>query len=57
LFDNSRLSEGRTADFTNAIDLGDLIEVTGTMGASKSGTPSLLVDRWRLTGKCLRPLP
>jgi lysyl-tRNA synthetase class 2 len=57
LFDNSRLSEGRTADFTNAIDLGDLIEVTGTMGASKSGTPSLLVDRWRLIGKCLRPLP
>ena len=57
LFDNSRLTEGRTADFTNAIDLGDLVEVTGTMGASKSGTPSLLVDRWRLIGKCLRPLP
>ncbi|TPG32166.1 bifunctional lysylphosphatidylglycerol synthetase/lysine--tRNA ligase LysX [Mycolicibacterium hodleri] len=57
LFDNSRLSEGTTADFTNAIDLGDLVEVTGTMGASKSGTPSLLVDGWRLIGKCLRPLP
>jgi len=57
LFDNSRLAEGRTADFTNAIDLGDLVEVTGTMGASKSGTPSLLVDHWRLIGKCLRPLP
>ncbi|MCW2511114.1 MAG: lysyl-tRNA synthetase [Mycobacterium sp.] len=57
LFDNSRLSEGSTADFTKAIDLGDLVEVTGTMGASKSGTPSLLVDGWRLIGKCLRPLP
>jgi lysyl-tRNA synthetase class 2 len=57
LFDNSRLTEGQTADFTNATDLGDLIEVTGTMGASKSGTQSLLVDRWRLIGKCLRPLP
>ncbi|MDT5071524.1 MAG: lysyl-tRNA synthetase, class [Mycobacterium sp.] len=57
LFDNSRLSEGSTADFTNAIDLGDLVEVTGSMGASKSGTPSLLVDGWRLIGKCLRPLP
>jgi lysyl-tRNA synthetase, class II len=57
LFDNSRLSDGRTADFTDAIDLGDLVEVTGSMGASKSGTPSLLVDRWRLIGKCLRPLP
>ncbi len=57
LFDNSRLAEGCTADFTKAIDLGDLIEVTGTMGASKSGAPSLLVDRWRMIGKCLRPLP
>ncbi|MGH3637385.1 MAG: bifunctional lysylphosphatidylglycerol synthetase/lysine--tRNA ligase LysX, partial [Mycobacterium sp.] len=57
LFDNSRLSEGSTADFTKAIDLGDLVEVTGSMGASKSGTPSLLVDGWRLIGKCLRPLP
>ena len=57
LFDNSRLSEGSTADFTNAIDLGDLVEVTGTVGTSKSGTTSLLVDGWRLIGKCLRPLP
>jgi lysyl-tRNA synthetase class 2 len=57
LLDNSQLAGGRTADFTNAIDLGDLVEVTGSMGASKSGTPSLLVDRWRLIGKCLRPLP
>ncbi len=57
LFDNSQLSQGSTADFTKAIDLGDLVEVTGTMGASKSGTPSLLVTSWRLIGKCLRPLP
>ena len=57
LLDNSKLSQGSTADFTKAIDLGDLVEVTGTMGASKSGTPSLLVTSWRLIGKCLRPLP
>jgi lysyl-tRNA synthetase class 2 len=57
LFDNSRMTQGSTADVTSAIDLGDLIEVTGTMGASRTGTPSLLVDHWRLIGKCLRPLP
>ncbi len=57
LLDNSRLAEGDTADFTGAIDLGDLVEVTGTMGHSKNGTRSLLVDSWRLIGKCLRPLP
>jgi lysyl-tRNA synthetase class 2 len=51
------LSAGTTADFTGAIDLGDLIEVSGLMGRSKSGTRSLLVRGWRLIGKCLRPLP
>ena len=57
LLDNSILDDGTTADFTQAIDLGDLIEVTGSMGRSKSGTRSLMVRAWRLIGKCLRPLP
>lgn len=57
LLDNSRLTQGNNADFTGSIDLGDLVEVTGTMGHSRNGTPSLLVTRWRLIGKCLRPLP
>jgi lysyl-tRNA synthetase class 2 len=51
------MTAGSIADVTNAIDLGDLIEVTGTMGASRTGTRSLLVEHWRLIGKCLRPLP
>jgi lysyl-tRNA synthetase, class II len=57
LLGNSLLEKGTTADFTHAIDLGDLIEVSGSMGRSKSGTQSLLVHAWRLIGKCLRPLP
>jgi lysyl-tRNA synthetase, class II len=57
LLDNSLLEKGTTTDFTQAIDLGDLIEVTGSMGRSKSGTRSLMVRAWRLIGKCLRPLP
>jgi lysyl-tRNA synthetase class 2 len=57
LLDNSLLQQGSTADFTAAIDLGDLIEATGRMGHSKSGTRSLMVCSWRLIGKCLRPLP
>nr|WP_313774348.1 bifunctional lysylphosphatidylglycerol synthetase/lysine--tRNA ligase LysX [Mycobacterium sp.] len=57
LLDDSRLTQGSNADFTGSIDLGDLIEVTGTMGLSRNGTLSLLVTRWRLIGKCLRPLP
>ena len=57
LLDNSVLTGCRTNDFTRTIDLGDLIEVSGTMGRSRSGAWSVLVTRWRLIGKCLRPLP
>jgi lysyl-tRNA synthetase class 2 len=57
LLDNSVLEKGTTADFTSALDLGDLIEVSGSMGRSKKGTRSLMVRGWRLIGKCLRPLP
>jgi lysyl-tRNA synthetase class 2 len=57
VFDNSRLDVGCTADFTAAVDLGDLVEVSGTMGYSKNGTRSLFVGCWRIIGKCLRPLP
>lgn len=57
LLDNSQLTDGNTADFTATIDLGDLVEVTGSMGLSRNGTRSLIVTRWRLIGKCLRPLP
>ncbi|MDT7731341.1 MAG: lysyl-tRNA synthetase, class, partial [Mycobacterium sp.] len=57
LLDNSALDAGTTADFTHAIDLGDLIQVSGTMGYSKKGTRSLMVRSWRMIGKCLRPMP
>ena len=43
LLENSALNRGSTTDFTAAIDLGDLIEVTGTMGYSNNGTRSLIV--------------
>ncbi len=48
--------DGDADDFA-AVDLGDLVEVTGRMGYSRNGTRSVLVSRWRLLGKCLRPLP
>ena len=57
LLDNSQVERGSTRDFTGAIDLGDLVEITGHMGFSKNGTRSLIVLDWRMIGKCLRPLP
>ncbi|GAA4891179.1 hypothetical protein GCM10023237_06270 [Streptomyces coeruleoprunus] len=43
--------------FTADVDLGDHLGVTGEVGASATGELSVLVTGWRLTGKCLRPLP
>ncbi len=36
---------------------GDQVAVTGTVGASRTGTRSLLGASWRMTSKALRPLP
>ena len=55
LLDKSEV-DGEGIDFAD-LDLGDLIEATGRMGYSRNGTRSLLVRRWRILGKCLRPLP
>ncbi|MGK5629976.1 bifunctional lysylphosphatidylglycerol synthetase/lysine--tRNA ligase LysX [Streptomyces sp. URMC 123] len=45
------------ARFTADIDLGDHLTATGEIGTSDRGELSLFVTSWRLTAKCLRPLP
>jgi lysyl-tRNA synthetase class 2 len=55
LLERSRVEN--TAEDFGDVDLGDLIEATGVIGYSRNGTRSVLVQRWRLLGKCLRPLP
>jgi lysyl-tRNA synthetase class 2 len=55
LLERSRVEP--TAENFGDVDLGDLIEATGVIGYSRNGTRSVLVQRWRLLGKCLRPLP
>ncbi|QXJ21911.1 bifunctional lysylphosphatidylglycerol synthetase/lysine--tRNA ligase LysX [Actinomadura graeca] len=39
------------------IDLGDQVGVSGEVVTSRRGELSVLADAWRLTAKCLRPLP
>ncbi|WP_233515148.1 bifunctional lysylphosphatidylglycerol synthetase/lysine--tRNA ligase LysX [Marinitenerispora sediminis] len=39
------------------VDLGDHVGVCGTLAASRAGEPSVAATGWRLTAKCLRPLP
>ncbi|WP_189132429.1 bifunctional lysylphosphatidylglycerol synthetase/lysine--tRNA ligase LysX [Wenjunlia tyrosinilytica] len=52
-----RLGEERLGAWKRDIDLGDHVGVEGEVITSKRGELSVMVDRWELTAKCLRPLP
>ncbi|WP_438484531.1 bifunctional lysylphosphatidylglycerol synthetase/lysine--tRNA ligase LysX [Streptomyces sp. S186] len=39
------------------VDLGDHVEAEGEVGCSDRGELTVFVTQWRLTAKCLRPLP
>lgn len=52
-----RVGEEALARWKRDIDLGDHIGVEGEVITSRRGELSIMVDRWVLTSKCLRPLP
>ncbi|MER6051178.1 bifunctional lysylphosphatidylglycerol synthetase/lysine--tRNA ligase LysX [Streptomyces sp. NPDC001793] len=43
--------------FAADVDLGDHVEAEGEVGCSDRGELTVFVTQWRLTAKCLRPLP
>jgi len=43
--------------FSDAFDIGDFIEATGTLFLTKKGEKTLLVDNFRILSKSLLPLP
>ncbi|WP_103064376.1 bifunctional lysylphosphatidylglycerol synthetase/lysine--tRNA ligase LysX [Actinomyces qiguomingii] len=45
------------ARFRRLVRAGDQVVVSGTVGASRTGTRSLLANNWSMTSKALRPLP
>jgi lysyl-tRNA synthetase class 2 len=53
----SDLGAAQLARFTADVDLGDHIQVGGEIGASDRGELSVFARSWRMTAKCLRPLP
>jgi lysyl-tRNA synthetase class 2 len=53
----ARVGTDRIRAFAAEFDLGDLVEVAGVIGYSRRGALSLLANEWRMTGKCLHPLP
>lgn len=43
--------------FISYIDVGDIIEVKGSRGVTKTGEESITVNEWRLLNKSMRALP
>jgi lysyl-tRNA synthetase, class II len=43
--------------FTNTVDVGDFIEITGKLFVTKKGQQTLQVSAWKMLAKSLRPLP
>ncbi len=52
----ARTPEVHSRRFAQLVDSGDLVRVEGVAGVSRSGEPSLLVSRWTMLAKALRPL-
>ena len=57
VLDAARLGRTCLDAFTSFVDVGDLVRVDGTAGASRSGTPSVLATTWRMEAKSLHPVP
>ncbi|MFG2309314.1 bifunctional lysylphosphatidylglycerol synthetase/lysine--tRNA ligase LysX [Streptomyces sp. NPDC048566] len=54
----TRAESGEALDrFRRVVDIGDHITADGLAGASDRGEPTVFATSWRLTAKCLRPLP
>jgi len=51
------LTEKEFTLFDDYIDIGDIVAATGTSFRTKMGEMTLLVTRFSLVSKCLRPLP
>ena len=57
VFKKDTLSEESFKLFTDAIDIGDFISVTGTLFTTERGEKSILADAWTIAAKTLLPLP
>ena len=57
MLSQDELGEDSLAAWKADVDLGDHVGVEGEVVTSKRGELSVLVDRWAITAKALRPLP
>ena len=57
VLERDRLDQPAFDAFSHLVDRGDIVAVVGTLGSSRNGTPSLLVERWSVLAKALHPIP
>jgi len=57
LLEREWLSDLDFDDFRRLVDRGDIVALSGTRGYSRNGTPSLLVQSWRVLAKALHTIP
>ena len=57
VLERDRLGREALTTFSAWFDLGDLADFTGTVGITHSGQRSVNADSWRMSAKCLHPLP
>ena len=53
----AEVGEESLAEWKDLVDLGDHVFVSGEVISSRRGELSVLVSRWRIAAKTLRPLP
>ncbi|MDA2962444.1 MAG: lysine--tRNA ligase [Actinomycetota bacterium] len=57
MFSLDKIGQASIDSWKSAIDLGDIVSVTGEIISSKRGELSILAASWQLAAKSLRPLP
>jgi lysyl-tRNA synthetase class 2 len=57
VFKRDHMDEQLFTLFTEAVDLGDFISVTGTAFTTQRGAQSILCDTWMMATKSLLPIP
>ena len=53
----SEMDESQFRLFEDAVDIGDFVDVSGTVFKTKSGERSLKAKKWRMLAKSLLPIP
>lgn len=57
VFKKDEIEEELFKLFVDAVDLGDFIQVSGTLFTTQRGEPSILVTNWTIATKALLPIP